>query len=138
MTPKHTPGPWRWEFNAARKNISLTGGRPEYDLTVMDFERWGMHGATPRFMEPNQAGLNLMSRIGDRPDWIEPFPDRKHHAHWCANVSHPDARLIAAAPDLLDALGCMLHLCKMLKAPEGPVLEFARSAIAKATGEITT
>lgn len=138
MTPKHTPGPWRWEYNAKYKSLSLTGGLPKYDLTVMGFERWGLHGATPSFREPDQPGLNTMDRLCDRADWIEPFPNRKHHAHWCANVSHPDARLIAAAPDLLEALGCMLHLCEMLKAPEGPVLEFARSAIAKATGEQPT
>jgi hypothetical protein len=45
MSAQHTPGPWRWEFNAERKSVDLVGGRPMFDLTVMDFARWGMGNA---------------------------------------------------------------------------------------------
>lgn len=48
-TPKHTPGPWRWEVNLSGTSIRLMGGRPQFDKTVMDFVRWGMSRATPRF-----------------------------------------------------------------------------------------
>lgn len=99
---KHTPGPWRWELNEGSKSISLCGGVPTFDKTVMDFARWGMDGAAPRF-NSKAAGddFNIMERA-------EVFgavaPGRAHHASWFKNLSHPDALLIAAAPDLLAAL----------------------------------
>lgn len=95
----HTPGPWRWEFNAKHKNVSICGGLPTYDLTVLDFSRWGMGGAQPVFLEP--GNLPTLHRLADRQDWVAPIPGREHHAHWCSTVTHPDARLMAAAPALL-------------------------------------
>jgi len=103
METKHTPGPWRWEFNATHKSVQLCGGKPQYDKTVMDFSRWGMSGASPRFMG-DDGGLCILHKIQDRKDWIKPIQGREHHATWCATVEHPDARLIAAAPELLAAL----------------------------------
>lgn len=102
-----TPGPWRWEFNASSKDVSLVGGRVRYDVTVMDFTRWGMGGAVPRFVEPTDIpnGLQLLHKLSDRKDWIAPFPDREHHADWCAQVTHPDARWMQeAAPDRITRL----------------------------------
>lgn len=102
-----TPGPWRWEFNASSKDVSLVGGRIRYDVTVMDFTRWGMGGAVPRFVEPTDIpnGLQLLHKLSDRKDWIAPFPDREHHADWCAQVTHPDARWMQeAAPDRITRL----------------------------------
>ena len=103
MSAKFTPGPWRWEINLNGKSLHLVGGRPQFDLTLMDFERWGMGGATVRFRDLAHDGMNLMHKLHERPDWIHSFEGRKHHAHWCADVIHPDARLIAAAPDLYEA-----------------------------------
>ena len=54
------------------------------------------------------------------------------------DVSEADARLIAAAPDLLDALiDCVAVMESELKglAVIQPELAYAKSAIAKATGE---
>lgn len=103
MSAKHTPGPWRWEVNRKSKVINLVGGHPQFDKTVMDFERWGMGGASPRFAL--QFGdAHIMTRLCDNPDWIKPFSGRSHHADWCAGVAHPDARLIEAAPELLESL----------------------------------
>ena len=101
MMNKHTPGPWRWEFNREYKILHLVGGRPLYDLTIMDFDRWGMSGAVATLRDPAEDGMNIMHRLCDRPDWIAPFQGRAHHAGWCADVTHPDMRLMAAAPDLL-------------------------------------
>ena len=95
----HTPGPWRWEFNAKNRHVGLCGGVPAYDLTVMDFARWGMGGAQPVFLEPGTTPT--LHRLSDRADWLAPIAGRKHHAHWCSTVTHPDARLMAAAPALL-------------------------------------
>lgn len=36
--------------------------------------------------------------------------------------------------ELLAALGCMVHLCEIIAAPEGPVLDKARAAIANVKG----
>lgn len=135
--PIFTPGPWRWEFNKSHKSMKLVGGRPQYDLTIMDFDRWGMGGAVATLRDTAEGGMNIMHRLCDRPDWIEPFPGRKHHAEWCADVVHPDMRLIAAAPELLEALRMMLesHAIPSTDCKERPAYEAARAAIAKATGE---
>ena len=70
-----TGGPWRWQFNAEHKNVSLNGGDyRQYDLTVMDFVRWGTHGAVPRVRDLSERGMNLLHRLCDRPDWITNFP----------------------------------------------------------------
>lgn len=98
---KHTPGPWRWEFNATSKTLQLCGGIPKFDKTVMDFARWGMGGASPRF-NGKHAGddHNILFRPSERQDWMVPFLGREHHASWLMDITHPDAQLIASAPDL--------------------------------------
>lgn len=131
MEAKHTPGPWRWEFNAKHKSVQLLGGaRPLYDLTVMDFARWGMGGAVPRVRDLAHDGMNVLHRVCDRQDWITPFPGREHHANWCAGITHADMMLIAAAPDLLEALRGVLRVADRAT----DEFDAARAAIAKATG----
>lgn len=93
---EHTKEPWRWEFNEKHKTVSIVGGVPRFDLTVMDFERWGMGGAVPRFRDTAHDGMNVMHRLCDRKDWFAPYAGREHHANWHANVIHPDARRIVA------------------------------------------
>ena len=95
----HTPGPWRWEFNASSKTVQLCGGRPKFDLMIMDFTRFGMNGAAPRFVERPGPGHEIMERC---EKFAEVVPGREHHARWFKTVNHPDARLMAAAPDLFD------------------------------------
>ena len=129
---EYTKGPWRWEFNSLYKTVSLCGGRPEFDKTVMDFRRWGMGGAQPRFMGDDD-GFRILHKLSDRKDWIKPFPGRDHHADWCAAVDNPDANLIAAAPCLLEALlGFMAEFGD--KTDNNENVRKARAAIAKATG----
>ncbi|MGL6289247.1 MAG: hypothetical protein ACRC2H_01005 [Silanimonas sp.] len=139
----HTPGPWRWEVNRQNKHLQLVGGlRPQYDLTIIAPTRWGMGSGTLLLRDTAHDGLNLLHKLHERADWIEPIKGREHHAAWCATVAHPDARLIAAAPDLLDALsdlisrmeepGCADHtLAAFLR---GAGVANARAAIAKARG----
>ncbi len=135
----HTPGPWRWEINRSAKVLHLVGGRPQYDLTIMDFDRWGMSRAVATLRDTAADGMNIMHRLPDRHDWIAPFPGRDHHADWCADVTHPDMRLMAAAPDMLDALrkAVVLLAGACVHSPElepHATYEVVSAAIAKATG----
>jgi hypothetical protein len=103
-----TPGPWRWEVNAKSRHVNLCGGKNPFDLIVVDFVRWGMNGAAPRFRTGGD-NLNVMKPV---TDFAIPVAGREHHAKWFQDISHPDARLIAAAPDLLAALRWYLeHDC---------------------------
>jgi hypothetical protein len=136
----HTPGPWRWEVSLKSKNVSLCGGRPPFDQTVMDFVRWGMGGAAPRFVDRDR----FLLRRAD--EFSVSVPGREHHSGWFRAIDHPDARLIEAAPDLLAALKDAIEMLEFVcECHEGPVtpeqeadwarLNRARAAIAKAEGK---
>ncbi len=135
MNTKHTAGPWRWEVNRKSKVINLVGGRPQFDKTVMDFERWGMGGASPRFAL--QFGdAHIMTRLCDNPEWIKPLSGRSHHADWCAGVAHPDAKLIEAAPELLEALELVENAFSSCTYDRVLVRRRVNAAIAKAKGQL--
>jgi hypothetical protein len=139
---KGTPGPWRWELNEKSKDLNLCGGKPMYDLTVMDFVRWGMGGAIPRFNTLYDHDLAIMEKADTFGQIV---PKREHHAHWFKTLSHPDAQLIAAAPDLLSALEHLvhLHMCEQEGISSGQpgakdwltAVDKASAAINKALGE---
>ena len=108
MSEKFIPGPWRWEINPKSKDASIVA-RDGMGTTVMQFERWGMHSATPMFNT---------KRVMDGPGHMLPAIDfavaalgREHHADWFKVINHPDANLIAAAPDLYAACNGILELC---------------------------
>lgn len=133
-----TPGPWRWEMNENSKCINLCGGKPKYDLTVMDFARWGMSGAAPRFnIKLGETGFNVMERADTFGQIV---PGREHHANWFKTLNHPDAQLIAAAPDLLSALQHMvhLHMCEQEGLSSGqPTAAYWYGAVDKASEAIS-
>ena len=104
MSAAHTPGPWRWEVNMKSKSLHLVGGKPMFDLTIIELVRWGMGSATLLIRDTAHDGMNIMHKLHERDDWWAAFPGRGHHADWCAAVKHPDMQLIEAAPDLLAAL----------------------------------
>ena len=148
----YTPGPWRWEINLRSKCLQLVGGKPRFDLTVMDFVRWGMSGASIRLREDVEH-MNIMHRV---ERWAKPVPGREHHAEWFQDIDHPDARLLAAAPgmaariehleainaELVAALGNVMQYCVTPKgvpdkdkgrtAEQQFALDKARAAIASA------
>jgi len=82
--------------------------------------------------------MNLMDRLCDKPEWIAPEPGREHHKSWHQLVTHPDARLMAAAPELLDALQFMLKAINFNGEDAGDFVFDAEykaiQAIKKATG----
>lgn len=73
-------------------------------------------------------GMNIMHKLHERQDWFAPFPGRSHHSSWCADVIHPDMRLIAAAPDLLELVE------EVRRTGDTRLASMAIAIIAKATG----
>lgn len=95
LIAKATPGRWYWNVNPRAKLISLQseGGMRQF---VIDFARWGMNSAQPRFQVD---GL-----MRDAQDCLQIVEGREHHADWYQTINHPDANLIARAPELLSSL----------------------------------
>lgn len=90
MSAQHTPGPWGWYSNGDRPYLATPDrGR----LYVMGFERRGMQGAGPRFA--HWPGMQGGMERGRRGGIMESGPYLQDGS------LHPDARLIAAAPELL-------------------------------------
>lgn len=71
-----------------------------------------MSRATICLRDTAPDGMNLMHKLHERPDWLSPFVGREHHATWCQSVTHPDARLIAAAPDLRELIAAHEAIAK--------------------------
>lgn len=133
----HTPGPWRWELNEKSHLVTLCGGVPRFDMTVMDFVRYGMGHGAPRFRSGPVDNMHRVEKFGAI------VLGREHHAGWFKGIEHPDAHLIAAAPELLaackaaqQAMGahgpCTNNSCSDC----GKTWKLLRAAISKATGGV--
>lgn len=98
---KATPEPWEWVGSTKNKYISLE--TPKFGRhTIMGFDRWGLNGACPVFMEPSFDGtMNLQHkqfRVLERGfKWLK--ERQSHHEGWDMDIDHPDAQLIAHAPE---------------------------------------
>ncbi len=101
-------GPWHWLCDPGTRRIRIEGPPrvfgPWFE-TVVDFCRYGMSGAAPRFRryDPAEDGPGEMVRadLGSVP-----IPGREHHADWARKIVHPVGRLMVEArtliPELLD------------------------------------
>jgi hypothetical protein len=103
----HTPGPWAWFGNANSNSLYLatTHSGRRY---VMGFKRWGFSGAQPQFQPPGRgmvdASALLKFEVGDR-DVVGVDAARADPSVYRMDVRGidcADARLIAAAPELLE------------------------------------
>lgn len=96
----HTPGPWQWAYSSGAFYLRTVGRGL---LTVMDFARMGMNQAQPRFSKWEGPDRERQGGIMQKAEELGELHD------------HPDARLIAYAPQLLQALKA--HVC--VKAIQG-------------------
>lgn len=90
-TTKHTPGPWQWFERTPGRPYLATPDRGQ--LYVLGFERKGMQGAGPVFA--HWPGIEDGAERERKGGIMEPGLLLRDGS------MHPDARLIAAAPDLL-------------------------------------
>jgi hypothetical protein len=92
----HTHGPWLWNVSLKSRSAQLEAQIRSFE-TVMDFVRWGTGSAAPRFRKGDGDHV-LMTRV---EEFAVPVPGREHHESWYRTIDSPDARLMAAAPELL-------------------------------------
>lgn len=117
---QHTPGPWDWYMSDRGEAMLSTPDRGR--LYVMQPVRCGMQGGTVRFSEWGEGPRGRRGGV---------MRDAKEHLR-NGVLMHPDALLIAAAPDLLAALQRALNVLDATGAQDDA--NAARAAIAKAVG----
>ena len=89
-----TPGPWYWRGVKKLHDVALLSTKNGHQ-TVMDFVRWGMSGAGPRFkMDGVLERIETLAspRQAHRPD------GEFYH------INHPDAEFIASSPEMVAKL----------------------------------
>lgn len=147
----HTPGPWAWFGNAGSNSVYLAtqhSGR----RFVMDFVRWGFKGAQPRF-QPDRRGAMVEAKsllqfeVGDKSIvGIEAASkDSSVYRLDIRGIDCADARLIAAAPELLGELKRMVQHFEawandwpeVATTETWAALHCSKAAIAKAEGTPT-
>lgn len=138
-----TPGPWAWHGTPGELKLATVNRGKIY---VMGFERKGMNGAEPTF-QVRGKGMKRASAlckfvVGD-PDVTgetDAKSDESVYRYDVRGIDHPDAHLIALAPDLatLALAGKRLadavqHEREMVCQDMGKQMELARATDAALT-----
>lgn len=140
---KHTPGPWGWFGTATGEEIylaTLHSGR----RYVMSFRRWGLRSAQPAFQVEGKgmvAARHLLQfEVGDQNvvGLKAAQENESVYRYHIRGIAHPDACLISAAPDMLEALEVAeaeLENHTSVPGVSEHILPCIRAAIAKAKGD---
>jgi hypothetical protein len=132
----HTRGPWGWFGTDHGVYLATKHSGRRF---VMGFRRLGMNGAQPTFQVERKgmipASELVQFEVGNKAvrGFAEAKKDATVYRYDVVAIDHPDARLIAAAPDMLEALKELLKLHEAHH--NNPVHAAARAAIRKAEGE---
>lgn len=98
-TTEASDGPWFWRGNVDVRSLRLSRSRPGLGLcTVMDFARWGMQSARPRFTRSVDdlwmADADAMPVFEVCRDATERSDERVYRGD-VVGIRHPDAEFIA-------------------------------------------
>lgn len=128
LHPKATQGTWQWFGSLKMKEVYLATYERGRQI-VMDFDRWGMGNAQPRFQVRFNVGGGVMCKLADLSEYtgygpkmeVEPDSKGRYYRTQFAGISHPDAEWIAAAcptviGNLLDDLDAARAELKALRA----------------------
>lgn len=94
LNTARTQGEWEWCGYQAGNDIRLQS-KAQWRPIVMDFVRWGMQGAAPRFRD---TARDVMERF--RP--VLTNPDNSNSR--IVGIDHPDAAFIVAAANNMSGL----------------------------------
>lgn len=99
-----TPGPWVWRGNVDSQALRLSTESGPWRYTVMDFARWGMQNAVPRFREDGvmvRADERVMFEVNHT---ATKRTDRGVYRGDIIDVRHTDARFMACSRTIVPAL----------------------------------
>lgn len=131
-----TPGPWGWTGNQKIRWIELStlhSGR----LGVMRFERWGMTGAQPVFLDPESRALGMGAVTNVKASDVPIFEvcrdatsadDPRVYRADIIGLRHPDAAFIAHARQDIPALLRVAEAADEARAGLGSVMWVANNA----------
>lgn len=134
---KHTPGPWAWFGNASSNSVYLAT-RHSGRRYIMDFVRWGMRGAQPRFQPAQRGGMVdakdlLRFEVGEQSiiGVDAARQDGSVYRYDVRGIACHDAQVIATAAEVLEAAVAvvnarhepMLNLAEAMRHLETAVLK---------------
>lgn len=132
LDAKATKGPWRWNVSLKSRSMVLEAAVRGFEI-VMDFVRWGMGGARPRFLVRTEAGALLQ----EADTFAVKVPGREHHAAWYQTLEHPDAAFMARSRTLLPELAAAAR-AEVLTPEQRAFYEAARNFCMMRTEEWAT
>ena len=90
-TIEHIPYPWYWRVNESCKEVSLSGWKNGCRHLVMDFKRYGMQNAQPRF--------EYDGCMRDSIKYFSIIEGQEHNSSWNMTIrGNGNAELLALAP----------------------------------------